>query len=325
MTRGFLTIAYGPAYYLRMAKGLARSMRFHNPNVHLTLVTDSADPGIRGLFDATVPLDASLGAGVSQKLHVDRYSPYDQTLFVDSDCLAFADPERLWEMYREAKGFGVKGWTYIKAGDPHYAVDDVGRLLAKCGVEHFGAFNSGLFYFDRSPEAQLVFQTARKLAQDPQELGLRAFKNSPCADEPIFGLALELSGIPMLPWDDGEAMCTATAEDLEGLESIDVFAGQRRLVRYQTVTEPVILHFHLGAQESFPYFRELCRLRLGPRYGRGLWPAAGALPAWMRSRLRYLTRRATQRMSRHGLRGLVPERMELAWKRRFRNSLPPAP
>lgn len=325
MKRGLLTIAYGPANYLRMAKGLARSLRFHNPAVNLALVTDSKDPELRVLFDSLIPLDESFGAGVSQKLHVDQYTPYDQTLFVDSDCLAFANSELLWEMYQESNGVGVKGWTYLGAGDSHYAVEDMGKLLALCGVERLGAFNSGLFYFDRSPAAQKVFETARELSRRPQELGLKAFKNSPCADEPVFALALELNAIPMLPWDDGRAMCTATADDLQGLESINVFTGQRRLIRYKTVTEPIILHFHFQAQDAFPYLRELCRLQLGVQYGRGALPSIRALPSYMRARMRYLTRRVKQRVGQRGFVGLVPERLELAWKRRFRSAAEPAP
>ena len=113
-------------------------------------------------------------------------------------------------------------------------------------------------------------------------------------------------------------MCTATADDLAGLECINVFTGQRRLVRYRTITEPLILHFHFEAQDAFPYFRELARLRLGPRFGRGLIPAIAAIPSYVRARLRYLRRRATQRVRERGVAGLVPERIELAWKRQFR-------
>jgi hypothetical protein len=316
MTRGFLTIAYGPARYMRMVKGLARSMRFHNPAVQLALVTDSDDPELRDLFDKLILFDQRLGTGVAQKLHVDHYSPYDQTLFVDSDCLAFADPEGLWDMYRDANGFGIKGWTYLGAGDSHYAIDDVAKALQACAVERLGAFNSGLVYFERSPAAQAVFGSAREIAGRAAVIGLKAFKNSPCADEPVFALALEQNSIPMLPWDEGRAMCTATAEDMQGLESINVFTGQRRLIRYQTVTEPTILHFHLQAQDDFSYLRELCRLRLGPRYTQAILPSICAFPAYARARIRYLAGRAKQRLATHGLAGLIPERLELAWKRR---------
>ena len=122
------------------------------------------------------------------------------------------------------------------------------------------------------------------------------------------------------PWDAGRAMCTATADDIQGLERINVFAGQRRLTRYQTPSEPVILHFHFHAQDEFPYLRELARLRLGPRWGRGIVAVLAALPAHARARARYLARRIAQRIRARGVLGIVPERLELAWKRRFRRA-----
>jgi hypothetical protein len=161
-----------------------------------------------------------------------------------------------------------------------------------------------------------VFETARELSRRSKDLGLRTFKSSPCADEPVFALALEINGIPMLPWDEGRAMCTATADDLEGLDRINVLTGQRRLIRYKTLTEPVILHFHFEAQNAFPYLRELARLRLGPRYGRGVLPLLAAIPAYARARVRYLARRVAHRVRQRGLLGLVPERLEVGWKRR---------
>ena len=39
---------------------------------------------------------------------------------------------------------------------------------------------------------------------------------------------------------------------------------------------------------------------------------------YARARLRYLRRRTTQRARERGVAGLVPERIELAWKRQFR-------
>ena len=55
MTRGLLTIAYGAPSYVRMAKGLARSLRFHNPAVSLAVVTDSGDRELK------CPLAGGLG------------------------------------------------------------------------------------------------------------------------------------------------------------------------------------------------------------------------------------------------------------------------
>jgi hypothetical protein len=41
--------------------------------------------------------------------------------------------------------------------------------------------------------------------------------------------------------------------------------------------------------------------------------------------MRYLAHRVNQRVRQRGFLGLVPERLELAWKRRFRRAAEPAP
>lgn len=310
MARGFLTLAHGAPRYLRMAEGLALSMRAHNPAVKLAVVTDSTSPRLARLFDIVVPFEARFGSGVMQKLHVDAYSPFDETLFIDSDSLVFRDPEGLWPLYAGDMGWGVKGWAWLHAGDAHYGFRDLGATLAKLGLSRIGAFNSGLFHFNRSSDAQAVFRTARELAARSEELGLIAFKNATCADEAVFALALELNGIPMLPWDAGHAMCTATGDNLHGLGDIDVLRGKCRLMRYDTLTAPTVLHFHMNAQHEFAYLRELERLRLGARLGSTVLASALASPGYARRRFGNYATRAAGRVRSQGLGGLVPERVQ---------------
>src|SRR5205814_1731442 len=125
----------------------------------------------------------------------------------------------------------------------HYGVESMQHFFERTGISRMGLFNTGLFYFDRSIAASRLFDTARALASRSGDFGLRAFKNAPFADEPVFAAALELTGLAPLPWDGGRSMCTATADVIEGLDDIDVHTGRRKLIRYQTLTQPIILHF----------------------------------------------------------------------------------
>ncbi|MFN4243200.1 MAG: hypothetical protein ACK4PI_08180 [Tepidisphaerales bacterium] len=78
--RGMLAIAYGPPKYLEGAKALARSFRLHNPHLPTAVVTDSHDPELLRLFDHRVEMVRAWGKAMHQKLHVDRYTPFRQTL-----------------------------------------------------------------------------------------------------------------------------------------------------------------------------------------------------------------------------------------------------
>ena len=100
MSAGLITIAYGPHKYMRMAEALALSYRRWNPKLPFCVVTDQANAErLAGYYDVVRIIDPSYGKGVAQKLCVDRYSPFDETLFVDSDCVFYHDPALTWNGY----------------------------------------------------------------------------------------------------------------------------------------------------------------------------------------------------------------------------------
>jgi hypothetical protein len=319
MSRGFLTIAYGGADYIRMAVALARSIRQFNPESQLAIVTDSNSSSLANLFNHRIPIDLAYGQGVLQKLHVDRYTPFDETVFIDSDCLVFGDVDQLWEMYEPARsrGFGVFSWNQLSQEDSHYGVTNMRHCMSTLSVQKIAAFNSGLFYFNKSNIANRVFQSSRTIANQAFELGLSRFKNSSVADEPVLGLAMAVNNVSALPWDDGNAMCTPTANRLQHFMSLNVLRGQSSFIRDGFTVNPLVVHFHLHFQQSYVYLREMRRLELGPAFGR--WGLLGlmTLPQYARIRAGYYWTRLKQRFRSRGLLGIIPERVELIYRSRI--------
>lgn len=108
MTAGLLTIAYGSQRYIRMARALALSYRRWKPSLPFCVVTDEANAEeLSAYYDVVVTIDPS--QGVAQKLCVDRYSPFDETLFVDSDCVFYRDPAVVWNAYATATSSSKAG------------------------------------------------------------------------------------------------------------------------------------------------------------------------------------------------------------------------
>jgi len=87
MSFGILTLATAGDY--RKAIGLALSVRVSNPGVPIAV---ACAPNMRGLlapyFDHLSDKDPSL-FGYVHKIHLDRYSPFEETFFFDSDVLLF--------------------------------------------------------------------------------------------------------------------------------------------------------------------------------------------------------------------------------------------
>jgi hypothetical protein len=89
-----------------MARALALSYRRQNPLRPFAIVTDDSNAkDLANYFDVVIPLNSAYGVGVVQKLNLDRYSPFDETLFVDSDCLFYKSPERIWRLYADQAVF----------------------------------------------------------------------------------------------------------------------------------------------------------------------------------------------------------------------------
>ena len=150
--RGILTIAYGTPKYLRMGRALARSVRHHNDDEQLAVVTDTPDY-FEGLYDHLIPVDLSFGSGVTQKLHLDRYTPFDETLFVDSDCLLYGPTERLWDYFAVSEGVGVRSVRELTYGDACQGVRDLDRYLNYFDLESIPNLKGGFYYFDNSCES----------------------------------------------------------------------------------------------------------------------------------------------------------------------------
>ena len=84
---GILTLAT-PNDYLK-AIGLALSVRVSNPGVPVAVACSAkVRPFVAPYFDHVIAEQAGL-RGFVHKVYLDRYSPFTETMFFDSDVLVF--------------------------------------------------------------------------------------------------------------------------------------------------------------------------------------------------------------------------------------------
>jgi len=261
---GFLTMAFGAPRYLRQAENLALSLRLHMPNVPLAIVTDVEGP--LSLFDKIIRLDKSRGMGVVQKVFMDSYSPFHDTLFIDSDCIVTCP---FWGELEEIMrySFTVVGVTYHP--DDKVKFIDLKNTLIALKIDRFPGFNGGIYYFTRDATSGKVFEYARGILGRWQSLGLRLLDSSGPNDEAIFGLAIEMAGAALCD-DYGRLMRTPVAMigplKIEPLGGGTRFAkGDREKGDYELV-EPAICHF-TGSYINWPEYRRCERLLRGEPVG----------------------------------------------------------
>jgi hypothetical protein len=147
---GYLYIAAGDPKYIQEAATSATSLRSVDPSAHITLITDRQFDGT--LFDRIVirPVAfTSREAGLAYKTkHLYEDSPYERTLFLDSDTY-FYEPGRSL--------FGLLDYFDVcmaaAPADMNEPVVD-GKPLTACYP-----YNTGVIAFKKNERNELLFRT----------------------------------------------------------------------------------------------------------------------------------------------------------------------
>lgn len=240
-TRGFVTIAAGSSHYFRLARNLLRSYRrFGKEQLPFALICDKVCDEARE-FDDVVVMDKAYRSYMD-KLQLIRYSPYDETIFVDADSLFLQDPGVLWEDfsrmgdfsgYGSAVGLDEDGWFFHKeAGEFSAALTFNVRM------------HGGLYYFRNTARGQEVFQRAMYLVDNYQNYRFAHFTEP--ADEPVLALSMAVSGCEPCPAEN--RICFVPALPKTPMVSVEGAVT----VKGQPV-EPVILHFCTAHTRRFAY------------------------------------------------------------------------
>jgi len=253
---GVLTIAYGKPEYLEYAKALARSMDLHCPDLPKAIVTCDEDQEIRRLFPVVIPVKPEYGPVLQQKLHMDLYSPFRETMYIDSDSLVIRDLRECLPLF-DARDFAVVDSHPLKKGDEDWWVD-LEYILNYFNLPSIPRFNGGFIWFKNSQTAKEVFETARSILAQCRELRFHEIWSSGPNDEPIFSVAMAIHKIA--PVAD-KASVMQTPDGLEGDLHLDVLAGECWFRKKGERVSPAICH--LGGEwiRRKEYKREALKLK----------------------------------------------------------------
>jgi hypothetical protein len=267
--RTVLTIATGKTYYIDLAVNLARSFLWWHAgsDIKFRLVTDNPDhvpADITQKIEIYHIQPGELGKGFSSKLHLDKLATEGKTLFIDSDCLLFDRLNPVFDLFSGRKVSVVGG--YISQGE---WFGDIGKICKRFDIPHLPKFNGGIYYIEKGAEATAIYDTARGLEKQYDEIGFVRLRNQP-NDELIMALAMQLHHQQPVR-DDSTIMSDPQA--CPGGYHIDVISGKRWLVnppppdpRHQDwypfeKVSPLIVHFLGYYAAHYPYKREVFRLK----------------------------------------------------------------
>jgi len=194
MTRGFVTIATGAAHYRRLARNLLRSYRRHCPDpLPFAILSDRDMPE----FDRCIRLDRPAG-NYLDKLRLTDALPFDETIFLDADCLAFGDLNSMFSWFDGADDVSCHGRILpLTDKTGWFDYENLGKWQSR--VQYCLGLHGGVYFLRRGPKAEAVFSLARELAAEYDSFRFRGNFPTP-GDEPLLALAMAVEGCRPIPF-----------------------------------------------------------------------------------------------------------------------------
>ena len=190
MTRGFITIATGAEHYYKLARQLLRSFRCRSDGtVPFALICDRENE-YTSEFDHVIILEHPC-CSYLDKLLIYRYSPFEETIFIDADSLVMKDPSVMWEDFSGGSPVSCYGKTYpIGSDGGWFRWENTGKW--KNQIRYQIDLHGGTYYFRRGMESEQFFDLAITLAQEYDSYDFKDFVQP--ADEPVMALTMAIHG-----------------------------------------------------------------------------------------------------------------------------------
>jgi hypothetical protein len=230
------------------AIGLALSARVSNPGVPLAVAASAKlKPLLAPHFDHFIVEDASL-RGFEHKVHMDHYSPFEDTFFFDADVLLFRD------LAPTAQAWSQQPYTacgiYMDDGLSSFGMDRK-KVLQKISKTNLVVIDGAGHCFFRKPGSNAVFDMARDITARHKEY----CGDIKYADEDVLDIVMTSMDLKPAPHAGFFARYLSAKK---GTMQMDASRGQCSYIDAVTgaTMTPAMVHFAAN-EAAFPYARQL--------------------------------------------------------------------
>ena len=195
-SRGFVTLATGDEKYYRYARNLLYSYRLHNISLPFAILCDRENEYTKE-FDKVVVLENTT-ATYSDKFRVLVDSPYDETVFIESDCLVYHNLEEMFRLLSSGDDFTAFGVNdddiKVWFSKPEQLKEKYGGLFSSIPV-----FNPGYFFVRKSELTQKIYRDTKEVSDwliqnRPDDGKIALFCNDMLRDDVVFSMVMKLNG-----------------------------------------------------------------------------------------------------------------------------------
>jgi hypothetical protein len=255
-----------------MAVNLARSfLRWHRESdILFCLATDQPEVVPADVRSRVRILDVGHLkhiTGFSIKLYLDELAATPHTLFIDADCLVYGRLEPVFERF---KGRAVSAIGDTLQEGAFFC--DVHEIIRKMSLSYLPRFVGGIYYLEKNEISRRVFEYARTLLPQYDNLGLVRLRGKE-NEEPLLAIAMATFGETPIE-EDGSIKADRM---FYTYYAANVLIGKARLWNndnsypanaYFRISEsrPIIVHYNSNFAENFEYYAECKRLYLSVVY-----------------------------------------------------------
>ncbi len=188
-----MTIATGDERYYVLAANLLHSYKAHSEGSIPFAILCDRENAYTAQFDRVIRIKSAFGSYMD-KLQMYRYSPYDETIFIDADSLILHDLKELWTDFATEDDVSCYGVTLpidgAAAKRAWFSYEDSGRW--KKDIHFLVGLHGGLYYFRKTERCAQIFEKAILLSREYDQYQFKDFQKP--ADEPVLAMAMAIHG-----------------------------------------------------------------------------------------------------------------------------------
>lgn len=228
MTRGFITIATGKEMYFQFADNLLRSYKLYCDDPYPFAILCDQENEYTAAFDHVIVFEKTAHP-YFDKFELLKRSPFDETIFIDSDCLAYADLNQYWDYFAKADDFSAAGTNYpIDSDRGLFQAEEIGIFQNR--VAWKPDIHGGLYFIRKGPVCDAIYRDCQYIIQNYAQFKWPDFC-APYADEPILCLAMAANGCRAMEADPANYGIPWEVTEMD----LDMFTG---LCQYATEWHP---------------------------------------------------------------------------------------
>ena len=195
-SRGFVTMATGDEKYYQFARNLLYSYRLHNKKLPFGIICDRENEYTRDFDDVVVIENPTFTYSDKFRVFVD--SPYEETVFIESDCLVYRNLDEMFELLAggdDYTAFGVND-DNIKVwfSKPEQLRGTFGDMFTSIPV-----FNPGYLFIRKSPLTEKIYADTTFVAgwlveNRPDDGKISLFTKGMLRDDVVFSMVMKRNG-----------------------------------------------------------------------------------------------------------------------------------